>query len=77
MKISDKAANLTHEAFDKVADTANQAVEAIGEKGEQLKHAEQRLVKNCRGYVRANPITSLAVTAAVSFVLGHLFSRRH
>lgn len=76
MKISDKAANLAHEAFDTVADATHQATEAIGKKGERLKHAEQRLMKDCRGYIRVNPIMSLAVTTAVGFVLGHLFSRR-
>ncbi len=76
MEITDKAVNLAHEAFDTIASTTNQAVETLGEKGEQLKNAEQHLMKNCRGYVRDNPITSLVITAAVSFVLGRLSSRR-
>lgn len=76
MEITDKAVNLAHEAFDTIASTTHQAVETLGEKGEQLKNAEQHLMKNCRGYVRDNPITSLVITAAVSFVLGRLSSRR-
>jgi ElaB/YqjD/DUF883 family membrane-anchored ribosome-binding protein len=75
MEITDKAANLAHEAFDKIASTTHQAAETLGEKGEQLKNTEQQLMKNCRGYVRDNPITSVLITAAVSFVLGRLSSR--
>lgn len=76
MAMTDKAANLAHEAFDKIATTTNQAVETLGDKGDQLKNAEQRLMKNCRGYVRGNPMTSLSIVAAVGFVLGGLLSRR-
>lgn len=76
MNITDKAANLAHEAFDTIAGTTHQAVETLSEKGEQLQNAEQRLMKDCRGYVRDNPITSVVITAAVSFVLGRLSSRR-
>jgi ElaB/YqjD/DUF883 family membrane-anchored ribosome-binding protein len=76
MEITDKAADLANEAFDTIASTTAQAVETLGEKGEQLKNTEQLLMKNCRGYVRDNPITSVLITAAVSFVLGRLSSRR-
>ena len=55
METIDKAANSAHESFDKFASTTNQAAEALGEKGEQLKNAEQQLMKNCRNYVRYNP----------------------
>jgi len=75
MEITDKAANLAHEAFDKIASTTHQAAETLDETGEQLKHTEQQLMNNCRGYVRDNPITSVLVTAAVSFALGRLSSR--
>lgn len=76
MDITDKAVNLAHETFDKVASTTNRAAEALEEKGEQLKNAEQHMMKNCRGYVRDHPLTSLGITAAVGFVLGSLLSRR-
>jgi len=76
MEIADKAANLAHETFDKVASTTNRAAEALGDKGEQLINAEQHLMKNCRGYVRGYPLTSLGITAVAGFVLGRLLSRR-
>ncbi|MFA5019329.1 MAG: hypothetical protein WC504_17395 [Methylobacter sp.] len=75
METIDKAADLANEAYDKIASTTHQAVETLGEKGEQLINAEQHMMKNCRGYVRDNPITSVLITAAVSFVLGRLSSR--
>ena len=76
MKTTDKVSKSAHEAFDKIADAGNQAAEALGEKGEQLKHAEQQLMKNCRSYVRDNPITSLGIAAAAGFLLSRLLSGR-
>jgi len=69
METIDKAADLANEAYDKIASTTHQAVETLGEKGEQLINAEQHLMKNCRGYVRDHPLASLLITEAVSFVL--------
>jgi len=36
METIDKAADLANEAYDKIASTTHQAVETLGEKGEQL-----------------------------------------
>ena len=58
MEAIDKAANSAHEPVDKVASATNQAVEALGEKSEQLKHAELQLMKHCLSYVRYNPWVS-------------------
>jgi ElaB/YqjD/DUF883 family membrane-anchored ribosome-binding protein len=74
MDITDKAADLAHETFDKLASATNQTAEAIGEKGTQLKNAEQHLIKNCRGYVRDNPMTSLGIAIAGGFLLSRLLS---
>ena len=76
METIDKAANSAHEAVDKVASATNQAAEALGEKGEQLKNAEQQLMENCRGYVRDNPITSLGIAVAAGFLLSRVLSGR-
>ncbi len=75
MKTKDKVFDSAHEAYDKVANATNQATEALGAKGEQLKKAEQKLMKNCRGYVSNNPITSLGLAAAAGFLLSRLLSR--
>jgi len=76
METIDKATHSAHEAVDKIASATSQAAEALGEKGEQLKNAEQRLMENCRGYVRDNPITSLGLAVAAGFLLSRLLSRR-
>jgi ElaB/YqjD/DUF883 family membrane-anchored ribosome-binding protein len=59
METIEKASKSAHEAVDKIANATNQASEALSEKGNQLKNAEQQLMENCRSYVRDNPITSL------------------
>ena len=69
METLDKISDSAHEAFDKVASATSQAAEALGEKGEQLKKTEQQLMKNCRGYISDNPITSVSIAVAAGFML--------
>jgi ElaB/YqjD/DUF883 family membrane-anchored ribosome-binding protein len=76
METIDKALHSAHEAVDKIANATSQAAEAVGEKGQQLKNAEQRLVENCRGYVRDNPLSSLGIAVAAGFLLSRLLSGR-
>ena len=76
MKTMDKASHSVHEAYDKIANATSDAAEALGEKGEQLKKAEQQLMKNCRGYISDNPITSVGIAVAAGFLLSRLLSRR-
>ena len=76
METINKASKSAHEAVDKIASAGNQAAETLGEKGEQLKNAEQQMVENCRGYVRDNPIASLGIAAAAVFLLSRLLSGR-
>jgi len=70
----DNASHSAHEAVDKIANAANQAAEAIGEKEAQLKNVEQQLMEDCRGYVRDNPVTSLGIAIAGGFLLSRLLS---
>lgn len=76
MEITDKVSNSAHAAYDKIADATSQAAETLGEKGEQLKKTEQQLMKNCRGYIRDNPMTSVSIAVAAGFVLSRLVSGR-
>jgi len=76
MKTIDKASKSAHEAYDKIANATSNAAEALGEKGEQLQKAEQQLMKNCRGYISDNPITSVSIAVAAGFLLSRLLSRR-
>jgi ElaB/YqjD/DUF883 family membrane-anchored ribosome-binding protein len=75
MDITDKVADTAHAAYDKIADATCQAAETLGEKGEQLKKTEQRVMKNCRGFISDNPMTSVGIAVAAGFVLSRLFSR--
>ncbi len=76
METIDKASHSAHEVVDKIASATSQAAEAIGEKGDQLINAEQRMVNQCRGYIHDNPITSLGIAAAAGFLLSRLLSGR-
>ncbi len=74
METIDKAAHSAHEAVDKLANANNQAAEALSEKGERLRFAEQKTMENCRSYVRDNPIISLGIAAG--FLLSRVISSR-
>jgi len=76
METIDKASKSAHETVDKIASATNQAADALGEKGEQLKNAEQQLMESCRGYVQDNPITSLGIAVAAGFLLSRVLSGR-
>ncbi len=76
METVDKASNYAHEAVDKIASISNQAAEALDEKGLQLKNAEQRLMHNCQGYVRDNPVTALGIAVAAGFLISRLLANR-
>jgi ElaB/YqjD/DUF883 family membrane-anchored ribosome-binding protein len=76
METLDKVSHSAHEAFDKIASATSQATEALGEKGEQLKKTEKKLMKNCRGYIKDNPMTSVGIAVAAGFLLSRLLSRR-
>ena len=76
METIDKASHSAHEAVDKIANATSNAAEALGEKGEQLKKAEQKLMKNCCGYISDNPITSVGIAVAAGFLLSRVLSGR-
>lgn len=76
METIDKASKSAHQAVDKIALATSQAAETLGEKSEQLKNTEQRMLKNCQEYIRDNPVTSLGIAAAAGFLLSRLLSNR-
>ncbi|GAB6141622.1 hypothetical protein JCM14076_23510 [Methylosoma difficile] len=76
MESVDNAFTAAHEAVDKIASAASHAAEALDEKGEQLKNAEHRLVDNCNGYIRSNPIASIGIAVAAGFMLSRLLGSR-
>jgi ElaB protein len=72
----DRIASGAHQAVDKVASAADHAAETLGMKGEQLKDAQVRMMEQCRGYVRDNPVTALGIAIAAGFLLSRLLSSR-
>ncbi len=76
MDITDKAANLAHEAGDQIANASNQLTETFTEKSKQIQKAEQCLVKNCSSYIRDKPITSIGIAVAAGFLLSRVLSGR-
>jgi ElaB/YqjD/DUF883 family membrane-anchored ribosome-binding protein len=76
MEGTEKASNYVHDTVEKITRAAGEATEALGEKGEQLKNAEEQLLANCRDYIRENPITSVGAALAAGFVLSRLLSSR-
>ena len=76
MDTMEKASDYAQEAAGKVASASAQTAKVLGEKGEQLLNAEQRLMKRSCNYVSEHPMASLGMAVAVGFFLNHLFSDR-
>lgn len=76
MKTIEKASHSAHEVVDKIAGATSQAAEALDERGEQLKNAEQQMMNDCRSYIQNNPVTSMGIAVAAGFLLSRLLSGR-
>jgi ElaB/YqjD/DUF883 family membrane-anchored ribosome-binding protein len=75
-KVADTVSDLAEEAIDKTAKATQQAADRLVETGDQLKSAEQRLIKETSKYIRDNPITSVGIAVGVGFLLSKLFNNR-
>ena len=73
METIDIAAGFAHEAIDKIAAIAKQV---FGGKGERLDDAERQMINDCRHYIDANPITSVAIAVTARFFLSRLLINR-
>lgn len=78
MNTTDKVTHFAHDAADSISNAGHQAKAAFDDRSEQLLHAERCAAKNCRSYVRTNPVSSLGIAAAAGFLVGSLLgiSRR-
>jgi ElaB/YqjD/DUF883 family membrane-anchored ribosome-binding protein len=65
-----------HCVIDKIVTVTAQATEVIGAKGEQLHEIQQQLVEDCRTYVRAKPVTAVAIALALGYILSSLCKSR-
>lgn len=68
----DNVSQSAHETVDKIAHVSYQTAEVLGEKGKQLKTAEEELVEGYRTYIRENPIRSVGIAVAAGFILSRL-----
>lgn len=61
-----------HDAVDQVASAVHGATDRLGERGEQLIAKQDEVVEHVRSYVRERPVMSLAIAAAVGFLISRL-----
>jgi len=73
----DRLASGAHQAVDKLAGAATHATQTLGARSEQMKEMQQRMMADCRAYVRENPATALAIAAGVGFLLSRLLRGRY
>ncbi len=78
MSTTDKATHFAQDTVDSINSAGHQARAAFDEKSEQLSHAEKCAARQCKSYIRTNPVTSLSIAVAAGFLLGGLLgiSRR-
>lgn len=72
----DKSAHKAHDTIDKVADAAKRTSDTLGEKGHDLKEAQEKWLASATDYVKANPVKALGIAAAGGYLLSRLFSDR-
>lgn len=72
----DRITSTAHQTVDKLASVAVQAAETLGVKGGQLKDMQAQAMEQCRGYVRAHPVTSVGIAIAAGFLLSRLLRSR-
>jgi ElaB/YqjD/DUF883 family membrane-anchored ribosome-binding protein len=79
-KSIDSASEMAHPAVDRLASGAHETVgqfaevaESIGSKGEQLLAIQRRMIEGTRGYVRENPLLTLGIAVAASWLVGRIF----
>ena len=65
----ERVADSAHGAVDSVANAATHAAETLSAKGDQIKHAQERVTDGLLEYMRAKPLTSLGIAVAAGFIL--------
>ncbi len=72
----DKAGDFADEAGDKIAKASSKAGNYLGEKGGQLRDAEQRVMGETCSYISENPVSSIAIAATAGYLLSRMLSAR-
>jgi ElaB/YqjD/DUF883 family membrane-anchored ribosome-binding protein len=63
------AAQFAHKAVDDVAAGAAPAAAWLNEHADDLSAAQEKLLEDVRQYIRANPLTSVAIALAAGFLI--------
>ena len=66
-----------HQAVEKLMTVASATADTVSKKSEQLMDAQERLVEDCRVYVRQKPVTALVVAAGIGYLLSRLMGSRN
>lgn len=72
----DRIAGSAHQAVEMIAIAASDVVDALGMKADEVQDIQARLVDQCRGYVRENPLAAVGIALAAGLVLGKLLTPR-
>ena len=72
----DRLASGAHQAIDRLAGAATSAAETVDTKTDQFRDAQERIVEDCRDYVRDNPLMSVGFAVAAGFLLSRLLISR-
>jgi ElaB/YqjD/DUF883 family membrane-anchored ribosome-binding protein len=65
-----------HQAVEKLMSVANATADTVSQKSEQLMDAQERLVEDCRVYVRQKPVTSVAIAVGIGYLLSRLMGSK-
>ena len=65
-----------HQAVEKMMHVASATADTVAHRSEQLMDAQERLVEDCRVYVRQKPITSVALAVGIGYLLSRLIAKR-
>lgn len=72
MEITDKVADFAQET----GDTVSKAAKSLGSRGDNLKKAEQRLLKDCCNYISHKPLKAMGIAVASGFLLSRVLGGR-
>ncbi len=61
-----------HDAVDRVSSAVEGAAQRFGERGEEWMERQDEMMESVRSYVRERPLVSLAMAAALGFILSRL-----
>lgn len=68
----DRVAEAAHCTVDKAAQAAGPAADWVNQNVEQLKHQQQQIVGDCRGYIRGRPLVAIGIALTAGYLVGRL-----